>query len=439
MSTSMQRPTNPFSPATVAGLLLVGATAFLLMLYAIGAGWTGEQRAVTGHARSNALDGFAALALLLEARGHEVEIARDPATARQSNSLLVLTPGFQTDPQRLDEIIKGRLWTGPTLVILPKWQSYPLPDNTPASARSDWVGLGIVPGVNQVWLAQVESLSGLTIGNGQAARWQGLGLAGPLPDPERIQAIRREKQTALVPLVTDTQGNLLAGYANRGGYHPELAEATGISFPQEEEAVQSDGMFPLLIVAEPDLMNNYGMADETRARAAVALIKLAMEGQNVPVVFDLTLPGLGASENLLTLAFRPPFLAATLCLLLAAAVIAWRAFHRFGPPVAELPAVRQGKALLASNSGRLIERARRWHLLGKPYAALVAARIDARLNLRASDPDAREAAIDKALTARGIAGPDFAATAAALRQARRPADILRAAQALRSIERMLDT
>ncbi len=117
-------------------------------------------------------------------------------------------------------------------------------------------------------------------------------------------------------------------------------------------------------------------------------------------------------------------------------MIAWRSFRRFGPPVAEAPALAMGKRQLATNGAALVERARRLHLLGPPYAALVAARIAAALGVRETDPAAREAAIGRALAARGLP-EDFASRIEALRHARHPAELLRAAGALRTIERTL--
>jgi hypothetical protein len=153
-------------------------------------------------------------------------------------------------------------------------------------------------------------------------------------------------------------------------------------------------------------------------------------------LFDLTLPGLGRSENLLTLAFEPPFLAATLALLLAALVSGWRAFVRFGPPAAELPAFAGGKAQLARDGSALIERARRMRLVGPPYAALVEQRIARMLGLpETAGAEARAAAIARALTRRGEDPEAFARASETLRQARRPADLLRAAKALKTIER----
>ena len=88
----------------------------------------------------------------------------------------------------------------------------------------------------------------------------------------------------------------------------------------------------------------------------------------------------------------------------------------------------------ARNGGGLVARARRLHLLGPPYAALVAARLAAALGIREAEPQAREAAIARTLAGRGLAA-DYLDRADALRRARKPAELLRAARALKAIER----
>ena len=93
-----------------------------------------------------------------------------------------------------------------------------------------------------------------------------------------------------------------------------------------------------------------------------------------------------------------------------------------------------GKRQLARNGGGLVARAKRLHLLGPPYAALVAQRLASALGVREADPDAREAAIARTLASRGLAA-DYVERADALRRARHPAELLRAASAMRIIER----
>lgn len=431
----MSRAASPFSPGKVALVLSVGAAAFLLLLYALGQGWTGGQMGSnSAHAGSNALNGFRGLVTLLERRGYDVSVSRNRDMG-EIDGLLVLTPGIETDPDELHNVLEQRRYVGPTLLILPKWAGLPLPDNAPAGTPDDWVQLGFA--IGSMWFERVEDLEPMTLSVGETHGWRGLGLEGDLPVSDVAQAITEVPNKELFPLVSDSEGDLLAGYWNRNGYHPDLAEAAGVYFTADQEGNLDDEIWPLVIVAEPDLLNNYGLADRKRALLAVNLVDLSMEGYDLPIVFDMTMPGFGGGENLLTLAFRPPFLAATFCLLLAALVIAWRAFRRFGPPLAEAPAFTDGKTQLARNGAALVERTRRWHLLGAPYAALVSHRVATALHIREGDEQAREAAIDHALKLRGHDGLTFTENAVALRNARRPAELMRAASAVRSIERML--
>ena len=166
---------------------------------------------------------------------------------------------------------------------------------------------------------------------------------------------------------------------------------------------------------------------------------LASAGAPRRVTFDLTFNGFARSPNLLTLAFTPPFLAATLCLLIAALLVGWRAFLRFGPALAGGPAIAFGKRQLVANTAGLVRRSKRLHLLGPPYAVLVRERLVRALGLpHRADPVAREAAIDRALAMRAPGSLPFSKAAAALRHARGPAELLRAAQALHAIERTLE-
>ncbi|HEY6815987.1 MAG TPA: DUF4350 domain-containing protein [Croceibacterium sp.] len=427
----MSRAATPFSPRTVLAVLVVGMGAFLVFLYAIGAGWDGSNDRDGGaHAAANGVNGFAGLVRLLEAQGHEVSLSRSDARL-EDEALLVLTPQLAADGERVAEILALRRYLGPTLVILPKWLAIEASQVPTVEAREGWVMLGgtTVP----EWLGEIPGLEDEEPEIGRSRLWHGLEISGPLPDPGNVLGLDGNQLTSLV---IDDDGRTLAGYVDDNGLYPELAAAAGTA-PNDEDGDGTDSeLWPVVVVAEPDLMNNYGMADRERARLAHAIVDAALEGYEMPVVFDLTLAGLGRSENLLTLAFTPPFLAATLSLLLAALVIAWRAFRRFGAPVAEAPALAKGKRQLARNGAALVERARRLHLLGPPYAALVTARIAEALAIREPDPQAREAAIARVLAARGI-GEDFAARAEALRKARHSAELLRAAGVLRTIERTL--
>lgn len=434
MNATKQAPgAAPFDPRTVLALLVFGALAFFAALYFIGAGQTGrEDNDGGGHAASRGLTGYAALAGLLEGRGEDVSLVRNGAMLDHSN-LLILTPPHAADGEELANIVEQRRYAGPTILILPKWLAVRADRLAQFKAKKGWVLLGRAStpewpdfyddiGVKIASLAQAQD----------RADWRGAKLSGKLPDPSQVIGGSGD---SLEPLVLSGDGSaILAAYVNDGGVHPELED---IAETAPSRLGEDDGIYPLVMVFEPDLMNNYGMADLDRAMLAVALIDAARDGEEMPIAFDLTLNGLGGTTNLLTLAFTPPFLAATLCLILAGIVIAWRAFRRFGPPLAEDPPMAFGKRQLAVNGAAMIQRAQRLHLLGAPYAALVRARLANALGLKQSADGAQtDAEIDRLLAARGITG--FLEHAEALRRASGAQDLLRQASALNQIERKLD-
>lgn len=426
------RRAAPFSARAALAVILAGAGALLLFLYASGAGWNGDDHASgSGHAEGKGLNGYSALVELLKKRGETVSTSRTGG-ALDDEALLIITPQHFTDTDALGALLTARRLQGPTIVILPKWFAFDLSQmqGVPRDkAKPGWVMLG--DAIKADWIGEVEGFAKTDVSLGDDGRWQGLERSGKLPSA-RTQTIFGP---AIVPLVRDGRGSgALVAYRDDTGSYVTLAPLAGLE--PAELGDDDENPWAQIIVAEPDLFNNAGMADEKRAELAVDLIVAAKEGEDLPIVFDLTLAGLSGGRNLLTLAFEPPFLAATLCLILLAALIAWRSFRRFGPPLADVPALAQGKRQLAINGAALVERARRLSLLGAPYAAMVAGRIAARLGVRETG-ETRDIAVARLLAARGIA-EDYPNRLSALREARSAKELLRAAGALKSIERTLE-
>lgn len=421
---------SPFSPRAVLTLLLVGAAAFIAALYFIG---TGDSSDVTsnggGHGAGTGLNGYAALYQLLEKQGYDVSNIRSESQLDDEN-ILILTPPHAIDAEEMTTIVENRREMGPTIIVLPKWSAMPADMIPGVKAKKGWVMLGS-PSLPD-WTGFYDDISiDLAPAKG-APDWAGAGLSGKLPDNKNILSGKGPK---LEPLVTGPNGEILAAYVNDGGIHPQLEDMSGTD---EAGLGENDTIYPLVMVFEPDLLNNYGMADRNRALLALRIIDASRDDVDLPIAFDLTFNGYGQSQNLLTLAFKPPFLAATLCFLIAALVVGWRAIKRFGPPIAALPVFAFGKRQLATNGAALIQRSKRLHLLGAPYAGMVRTRIAQALSLRPSaDHAVTEAEIDELLARRGIAPADFSTQAEALRQAKGPHELLRRAHALRQIERKL--
>lgn len=426
---------SPFSLRTVLAIVLFGAVVFIALLWMMGSGMaSGSSNDGGAHAGGKGLTGYAAMADFLDRRGMPVRRSMNDA-ARDDHGLLVLTPPHSVDGAALDEIVQNRRYQGPTLIVLPKWIGAPPPRNTPGTEKG-WVTL-IDPQMPR-WPGFLDDVS-VTLtpmrAGGQPARWTGAGVRGDLPVSEQVLS---GQGTRLVPLVVGQQdGRILAAYLNDGGRYPALE---GMAIRAPDPAGEAEGIYPVVIVFEPDLINNYGMADGVNALLAERLVRAAGEDSDGAVIFDLTLNGHSRTANLLTLAFTPPFLAATICLLLAALAVGWRAFLRFGAPASAIRAIAFGKLALVANAAGLIRRTGRLHLVAGPYAAAVRERLARTLSLpRLPDAQATDAAIDRALASRRPGAEPFSHIAARLAAARRPHDILRAAQDLHSLERTLKT
>ncbi len=421
---------NPaaFTQRGVIALVLFGVLAFVAMLYGLSAATGGSANDGNAHVGGKGLNGFAGLYALLDADGFDVGKVRDPSGLAQPG-LLVLTPPADADGAKLERLVSARRRIGPTLVIAPKWLATKAQS---LKAKRGWVVLGGV--VPPQWKGFHDEI-GVDLGkpaNAAARIWHAGAFSGSLPQG---QAVESGGGRGLIPLVTSGDGKQLAALVGDEGQYDALYDFAGVS---HDIGGADAALYPLVFVFEPDLLNNWGLADERTALMARALVIATGGGKRVPVLFDLTLNGYGHTRSLVDLAFRPPYLAATLCLLLAALATGWRAFVHFGPARLRARTIALGKTALVDNSAGLIRRAGRLRLVAAPYATMMRERIALALRLpRGVDAAATEAAIDAAQAKRAPALPPFSQTAEALRAARRPHDLARQAQALQTIEKAL--
>jgi len=437
-----------FGRGTTLGILLIGGLAFFAVLYWLGTGG-GATNNGGGHAAGRGLNGYAGLVAMLEADGTSVHRAR-AKTALKTPDLLILTPPANAKGSDIAEIVNARRSIGPTVVVTPKWLAFPDFGN-PASKRG-WTRIeGILA---PSWKGYHDDLS-LDLIKGTAHGWIGTGafadLHGPLPDDKRVQV---GEGPGLESLIETSDGRILAGFLTGDGSNGALERWIGMERnpeqgeqqeqEEEDEAEAGPGgafvgpSYPVVLMFEPDLLDNWGLANRETALMARRLIYAAAGGHPEAVTFDLTLNGLGASRNLLTLAFEPPFLAATLCLVMAMFVAGWRGFNRFGPPRTAGREIPLGKTMLVRNTAGLIRRAGRLRLIAGPYADASRERLVMALGLPRGRPSAEtEAAIDRLQARLGSAGPRYSELAARLRAARRSTDVVLRAAALQRLERDL--
>jgi hypothetical protein len=381
-----------FEPRTVAAVVVAGIVAFVLFLLL--SAYAGELRPrgdARAHPLSNAAIGFRAIVRMIELGGGRAEMVRTP-DGLVTEDLLVVTVEERTRPRELAELLERRRDL-PTLVILPKWAVMADP------ARPGWVRrLGAAPPGNRL----LEPIGGGRIDFTARATGEVGGkdfLADyRAPAPQQALTLSGDQLTPL--LVAEGGGALLA----------QLGEA------------------PHYILADPDLLNNLGMADERTARAALALLGALNSTGADTIAFDLTLNGIASAPSALKLAFEPPFLPLTLALFVAAVLAGLHGAVRFGAAEEEAPALAFGKSALVENSAALFKIARREHRAGGAYAELIreAAAVDSGAHLALRDAEL-DAYLDRVSPADG---PPFSALGARARAAAGAADLVAAARAL---------
>jgi hypothetical protein len=387
-------------------LIVIGAAILLFVGYLFLSAYAPEMQGGTGergHALSKSAIGFSSLVSLQAkmGRGHRVIRTQNDL---ETDDLLIVTPDFQTDYEKLARLIRDRS-DRPTLIVLPKRLVEPDP-----------LKLGWVKGRNIAARGRVAALirpvTELTIDQMRINARETFTSSWAPPITFKpgtvVQTMRGDN---LEPYITDQYGAvLLAGIRSTNG--------------DEDDAT------PIYILSDPDVMNNLGLADPARAWAAAGILRYLAEGKNNPAAFDVTLNGLALAErgnSLLKLIFEPPFLALSLCLFIASLMALWHGLMRFGAPLREASAFAPGKQALVDNIADLLRLAKREYAVGDRYAVMTRDATVLALGL----PGGMSADVMTArLDAISGEGPTYSALAQAAAEARTSRDMLSAAQAL---------
>jgi hypothetical protein len=326
----------------VLALVLVGLVSFAGL--AVLSAYAPELRGATdpgAHALSASAVGFKGATIMLKAQEVPVVISRAvPHGASGGGSLIVLTPQMETTAKDLAAFAQEAA----VLIVLPKWQVQRQP------LRLDWVDkAGIAENDNHATamlkpfaqMTDVEHQPGVVrSGLRRATDPPGhvLGL-GPIDELQTISGADWE------PLVVDTSGRTVLA---RSKSHPRVA-----------------------VLAEPDLLNNQGLASLDTARGGMSILDLARGTGGVR--FDVTLNGYTRGRGIGRMMLQPPWLAATLCGVAAALLMGLHGLARFGPTLVRGRAIALGKRALVDNSAGLVRMAGREAELAPAYAALTKA------------------------------------------------------------------
>jgi hypothetical protein len=380
-----------FSPLAVALMLVIGILGFAgsLLLGAYAPDLRSGHNA-GAHALSTAATGYAGIVELARATGRNPHIIRAEA-GWDDEDLVVATPEHGT--VNMSKFLKARRGR-PTLIVLPKW------DTVADGRTSGWVNVaGLLPAFDPAGVLAPGVAMTVTRHRSGARMLRVVGPGTPSLVTSAPQPLQVVTSPALLPVLTDDAGRIVLGWIN------------GTS---------------IYVLADPDLLNNHGIRRLDRARVALDLLDYVNANGARGIGFDVTLNGLGRGRSPLKLAFEPPFLAMTLAIVVALALVGWQALVRFGPAQPPTRAIAFGKAALIDNSAMIVRKAGREGGLGTRYAALIRDRARAMFGVPAHLPDD---AVDRYLD-RLQGATTFTALVADAGDAKHPADMLAAAQAL---------
>jgi hypothetical protein len=294
--------------------------AFAIALYFIGGGELGGPESIGANTFSRSAIGHAGIAEVLKELGIPVVKSRSTSLEKLApGGVLVIAEPLQT-PQN-EMAITAMLKARAVLLVLPKWTGLPSLDK---------------PG----WVGKVDA------GSATDARWI-LNLAAPGGDVTRANsAVTWTTNTLKITPRLDLPVQLMS--TNR--LRPIIAAKEGMLIGE-----LSDQTHKVWVLADPDVIDNHGLADPGNAALAVALFTSLRSGES-SVVFDETVHGLTVQTmGALALLFRFPFVVATLQGLLAVALLLWATLGRFGAPRTAPPTLSAGREGLLQNMAKLVE------------------------------------------------------------------------------------
>jgi hypothetical protein len=312
-----------FSRRAVRWIVSVAAVSFIIAVLLSAFGQDLESRPSPGaNTFSESALGHQALAELLRSLGLGVVSRQSPGGGGTGpgRPLIVAEP---VETRRLKDILQAAAsHKAAVVLVLPKWIG------VPKKGRPEWVGTVKPVSEPEVLRALRDAdlgLDNLTIRRGS----QSLPCTG-FEDGRRFQVESQPIQLlGKVPgfePVVECGGDLLV--ARRAG-DPEL-----------------------IVISDPDVLNNQGLGRGDNAPLVVALLveRLGATG----VIFDETVHGFSRTPGLLAEAFRFPLVLAVLQALVLVGTVLWAGMGRFGKPLPAAEGLAAGKEILIDNTAKLL-------------------------------------------------------------------------------------
>jgi hypothetical protein len=320
--------------------IAVGSFVIFLLLLAFGRDLEGPP-APGPHTFSRSALGYQGVAELLRSLGLGVVSRQAPAGsgAGPTHPLVVAEPdpGQGGGSQRLKA-----LWgeagdrEAPLVVVLPKWSP-----GEPRDDHKEWLEkVELMPLDGVQWFVRHLGETDLPIVALRFARATGceaIWRAEDAPTPLRIdidEAVQLLKPgKGLEPIIQCSGGLLVAR-------RPASNEDKGGDRPQ------------LVVIADPDLLNNHGLGRGENAAAVYQLLARGLEAKGV--VFDETVHGFNRTPGLLAEALRFPMVLGVMQGMLLLGLVLWAGMGRFGKPLPATLGLARGKEVLIGNTAELL-------------------------------------------------------------------------------------
>jgi hypothetical protein len=377
MSDNTASSSSPFAVRTVAILIAVAVISFGAFM--VLAGWAPELRdrdQAGDHPFSTSAIGYNGFVQLLEAQDYPVEISR---SASDLDGGVYGTMVVTLSPWGVKKSLEDYTPVPTTLIVLPKWNGRTDRLNPTRQKDTDLTNESLIDDLLEA-LDMDASIARIDVPDRVDTPFGPMALEPDL----KMQVLHSD---VLEPVVDTGDGYLLA------------------RVPGQD----------IFILADPDMINTFGLAERENARFAMQMINFMRYDDDEPIVFDATLHGFTRSENLLQMMFDAPFLGVTLIALTAALLLGWAASIRFGPPSREGRAIALGKQALANNSAGLVTMARRETRMAPGYLTLIRRRVAREIGAPRTLTEAQLSELFDRLGPEEISGKTFSQLEAGLR------------------------
>jgi hypothetical protein len=313
----MKMPNIPLSRVMAAWgaaviILVVGTIALAIF------GGGGGTDAVGPSAFSRSAIGYAGIADVMHRLGARVVKNRneDAVGSLDPEGVLVVAEPLDAPAQRLSTLMNAHT----VLLILPKWSGQPSPTHRGWISSARELSESMAKSATQIGNVEVVRVPKVTAwSRNEVGRVPVISQGG-------VQLI---KSSRLRPVVGTDQG-MLVGELRSG------ARRTWI-------------------LADPDPMQNHGLADPDNAAFSVALIN-ALRGADGNIVFDEVVHGVTEkTSSPLKMLFEFPFVLATIQGVIAVALLLWATMRRFGAPLTPPVELKSGKRSLIETTANLLD------------------------------------------------------------------------------------